>query len=372
MSTKLPQSSAGSKKFGRTGSSIAIGQKKTSKDQELAVNESVSDDLVATRSLRQNVSFRAYPEGGAGPSQRPVSSSAAAGGVKKERGVDATIANITGDNYFLGTGDSALQRKKSLLKSQKRQIVIKMPVIIASPYGKLWAVDILALYHNAVKKELQDMYHMVEAMHKFQMSLGMEDIERFYSWWEVFEGFVIDYFDIEENVVFPYLAQRVNLNSTKLNDAERKMTKGKLTRVLKNIDDMEDRFHNRPPGEMLKSFVAFLDEFSPRLLGYFQLEERIVPKLFQSNFEESDRGVIQARVYDFLKNRQYMNETLVLQSRWLPAIHLKVWKIETLKGTSKVAYNVWRAKLERTHCILVNEFKQRVVAIELEELEQEF
>lgn len=283
--------------------------------------------------------------------------------------MDRIIHDITGDNYFLGTGEHARKGMPTVKTHRKKTVVMKMPVIIGTPYGKVWSIDVLALYHNALKKELQDMYTMVESMYKFQLSLGFEDIERFYTWWEVFAGFVVDYFDIEENVIFPYISERAPLGHTKLNQNERANVKGRLSRIMGEIDDMEDHFLNRPPGEMLPRFVEFLDRFSPTLLGYFHTEETIVPKLLQKHFQESDRAVIQSKVFDFVRPRKYANENFVLQSRWLTAPHLKVWKAETLKGTARVFYNVWRANVEKSHFLIVNEFKQRVIEDELEAMQ---
>eukprot|EP00184_Porphyridium_aerugineum_P005992 CAMPEP_0184694860 /NCGR_PEP_ID=MMETSP0313-20130426/2687_1 /TAXON_ID=2792 /ORGANISM="Porphyridium aerugineum, Strain SAG 1380-2" /LENGTH=483 /DNA_ID=CAMNT_0027153219 /DNA_START=487 /DNA_END=1938 /DNA_ORIENTATION=- len=290
-------------------------------------------------------------------------------GKSKKATIDDTIENLTSDNYFLNTGDDARgSGMGGRAKSMKRSLVLKQPVMIAAPYGKLWSLDVLALYHNAIKKELIDMYSMVENMLKFQMNLGYSDIERFYNWWEVFEGFLVDYFEIEEQVLFPYIETKFQLERTKLSKAERNLIKGRLTQAMNQIDDMEDTFMNRPPGEVLPRFVDFLDAFAPRLLGYFHIENTVIPNALQKYFEPEDRARIQALVFDFLKTREFGNETLVLQSRWLTENHLKTWKQETLRGTSRVAYPMWRAKLEKVHGAVVREFKQISLEEELHAL----
>mmetsp|Transcript_15436 Transcript_15436/g.41434 ORF Transcript_15436/g.41434 Transcript_15436/m.41434 type:complete len:392 (-) Transcript_15436:505-1680(-) len=359
--------------FGRAGSSITLGQAAARSGSAGARPRGASespgmmglDEYPKMTASQSAVMFAS--ESTPAQNQPRVKSKSKREELRTQK-MEKVINDITGDNYFLGTGEHG-SKKMAASKSYKKTVVIKMPVVIASPYGKLWSVDVIALYHNALKKELQDMYGIVEAMYKFQINLGFEDIERFYTWWEVFEGFIIDYFDIEEHVLFPYISERVPLGNTKLSKTERTTLKGRMTRTLREIDDMEDSFMNRPPGEMLPRFVEFLDQFSPRLLGYFHLEETIVPNVLQRNFEVQDRGRIQSRVFDFLKNRKYASETLVLQSRWLNAEHLKIWKAETLKGTARVSYNMWRMKLEKTHQMIVHEFKQRAVEDELEALQ---
>jgi len=361
-------------KFSRSGSSVQLGQAGSASDRPRGASDGAALQEKTGKGIRgksKSAVMFAEPEpveGGSEGKPKKKSTRARREEIRTQK-MEKVINEITGDNYFLGTGEHGAQKKMAKSKSFKKTVVIKMPVLIPAPYGKLWSVDVFALYHNALKKELQDMYSIVESMYKFQINLGFEDIERFYSWWEVFEGFIIDFFDIEEHVIYPYISERAPLGQTKVSKTERSLLKGRMSRVLREIDEMEDSFMNRPPGEMLPRFVEFLDNFSPKLLGYFHLEETIMPNLLQKHFQPDDRARIQSRVYDFLKNRKYASETLVLQSRWLNAEHLKAWKAETLKGTARVSYNMWRMKLEKSHQMIVTEFKQRAVEDELEALQ---
>ncbi|KAA8499545.1 hypothetical protein FVE85_7130 [Porphyridium purpureum] len=289
---------------------------------------------------------------------------------KAPSAIDKAVDKITGGNYFLGTGD--LQSNNKRREKFRKTVIVKMPVVIATPYGKLWSMDVLAVYHNAIKKEVMDMYNMVECMLRFQMSLGYDDVTRFFEWWDVFESFLMDYFELEEKVIFPYIAEKFDFADTKLSRQERMLTKARITQFLAQIDDMEDIFINRPPGECLPRFVEFLDKFTPRLLGYFNTQETIVPRTLQKFFQPDDKVIIQQTCVDWLKKTKDATdfaENMVVQSRWMPEAQLQLWKRDSLRGMQRVAYPAWRGRVEAYHFVIPAEFGHRVLEDELEALQ---
>eukprot|EP00179_Madagascaria_erythrocladioides_P031539 CAMPEP_0198355058 /NCGR_PEP_ID=MMETSP1450-20131203/117716_1 /TAXON_ID=753684 ORGANISM="Madagascaria erythrocladiodes, Strain CCMP3234" /NCGR_SAMPLE_ID=MMETSP1450 /ASSEMBLY_ACC=CAM_ASM_001115 /LENGTH=337 /DNA_ID=CAMNT_0044061391 /DNA_START=148 /DNA_END=1161 /DNA_ORIENTATION=+ len=62
--------------------------------------------------------------------------------------------------------------------------------------------EILRLPHNAIRKEMCGINVMVASAYHRGESVTRREVDEFYSWFDVFESLLLEYFDYEENVLF--------------------------------------------------------------------------------------------------------------------------------------------------------------------------
>ncbi|GAB0495378.1 hypothetical protein MMPV_006678 [Pyropia vietnamensis] len=94
--------------------------------------------------------------------------------------------------------------------------VFRMPTIVAAPYGTTdgasWSTDVLALFHNALKKELSGLYILVVSLQCRAMDLGKPDWRGLADWVATSSAFVADLLAGEEVLLFAWLQRKYKLD----------------------------------------------------------------------------------------------------------------------------------------------------------------
>jgi len=283
-----------------------------------------------------------------------------------EEGPDFYADNSDDDDSVRGPSRGHFKTGKAFVNLSK--MIFSEPVIIPTPYGETWSMDVFALPHNGIRRELVDLYKIMESLVKRHLDLRHSDIDDFYNWWEVFEGFVLAHFDLEEKVVFPWVTERVGLAKTSVGKASRMVTKGRITRLMREVADLEERFVYSPAGEILPRLYGLVEKFTPRLLAYFGEVEKIVPSRLDNCFQPKDKKVLDSKVMNAVMKSKFSSELVVLLTRWLPDGHLTPWKRNNLKGLGRVSYGMWKSEMEKRHFAPVEDFVERLAEFKADEV----
>mmetsp|Transcript_14866 Transcript_14866/g.31889 ORF Transcript_14866/g.31889 Transcript_14866/m.31889 type:complete len:340 (-) Transcript_14866:443-1462(-) len=195
-------------------------------------------------------------------------------------------------------------RLSSVRLRKMTETVLKEPPLYMTDFGRGdWAMDVLAWPHNALRREMSDMYYLVASMQKRVLDLGHEDIDDFYDWFDIFQMFVQWYFQLEEKLLLPWIEPTTYLAGI-LDEASRGRLREQLVSRLKDIEECHERFQHLPAGEVLPALISALDKFSPKLLEYFNEQERALPKAIASVYSEEDKNKLDERVLDFVRNSE--------------------------------------------------------------------
>lgn len=93
----------------------------------------------------------------------------------------------------------AMQMTESVTIAQNVSILPERPWTFAE-VGRDWAMDTFAISHNAVRRELNDLYGLVVSMVKRKDAVNAEDINNFFVWWPPFAEFILDALLIDHQV----------------------------------------------------------------------------------------------------------------------------------------------------------------------------
>mmetsp|Transcript_13291 Transcript_13291/g.33705 ORF Transcript_13291/g.33705 Transcript_13291/m.33705 type:complete len:362 (-) Transcript_13291:362-1447(-) len=206
----------------------------------------------------------------------------------------------------------------------------RKPVLFYEVYGSSFGLDLFACPHNAVRRELSDLYDVVHAMTKLNLKLTTEDVDSFFRWWAQFRNFLYAVFEVEESVYYPWITSADSLAMDTISSAERIAMKKKVVEGIKAIDKYKAEKLKEPgimPYQRVAKIVDLADKFSAPLLQYFYNEERTLPSIIEKHFKPSDKIKIDKKTYKFLEEESvYDYETiLVLWTDWMKENQLNEW-----------------------------------------------
>lgn len=179
----------------------------------------------------------------------------------------------------------------------------RMPFVgLQGRYNKRWFVDIVNFPHNAVRKQLADVFLSLIAMNKMALDLTEEDFQLFFRYLQVVTDFFKAILDAEEVALYPHLPGE----KKKRKEGLRVLDVAYRTSVKKNLFDMLEgilkyRFTNDAAMDTLVGIQKDLDVFSKVALDYFVEKEEAFPAMLQKHIRGSkEKTKYEARLISFL------------------------------------------------------------------------
>lgn len=239
-----------------------------------------------------------------------------------------------------------------------------------------WALDVFTLPHNAIRAECVDLYNILESIHARSHLVTVTEIEEFTVWWTAFEIFVIEYFDFEADVLFPWAFP------SNANEDDRNMSPEHLARklhselflknsllsrkesLLDSIRQLNGTFELRRHVDIADVFQTILDEvnqFVPSLLEYFHMQERYLPAIVSQLYSEFSRDLVTRKYISYIKKGESPHMNLVLLTEWMDDNAREKWVRNNLKGYSRLMHKRWEKRCYKTHGDIAYKFHRRLL-----------
>lgn len=277
----------------------------------------------------------------------------------------AKLATKMGENGDEVTDeDLGKQGKTNLAKKfqGQHQSLIREPVLCLAPVGENWALDVFSLLHNGIRREMMDLYFILGEMRKMYLGLREDDISMFFDWFELFGSFLLDYFAVEEDVIYPWIeAKGANLKG-ELGIRSRMQMRGKVGHVMFRMQDArENAFQYLNYSEQYKKLLEFIDSFSSKLLDYFTAEELDLPPIISKYYKPSDKKKVDKDIYKFLiEQGRYPWAYVCILTRWMDSDRAKaLWLNTHLSTRQKFDYRSWPHKFFEEHIVYTKLFSKR-------------
>lgn len=238
------------------------------------------------------------------------------------------------------------------------------PNFALGEYGgrNTWMSDVFVLMHNAIRWEIMDVYNILSSMQRRWTSLQMVDVWDFSEHWEVFEVFVAQYFEIEDQIIFPFMLN-VAAQSSELARYHKvvKYNKERLESILLEIGLTLEKFNTAAPSEVMPILYDKLVSCLPKLLDYMTEQEQVLPKVFQQYCDPEDRTLLNRACANFLVRATNGRHGIAILTRWIEdSMVLQMWKNENLSARAKQSHKKWVAALQVEHVDIVNRFQRRM------------
>lgn len=163
----------------------------------------------------------------------------------------------------------------------------RMPFVgLKGKYNKRWFVDIVNLPHNAMRKQMSDLFSSLAAMSKMALDLTEDDFQLFFRYVTVIVDFFKALLEGEEVALYPHIhADSALRKKGRKNEPGLECLSSDYRIALKkdlfeHLDEaLKYRFTHTPSIETLENVQEALDKFSSKALDYFSEKERDLPSL---------------------------------------------------------------------------------------------
>lgn len=196
----------------------------------------------------------------------------------------------------------------------------RMPFVgLKGRYNKRWFVDIVTLPHNAVRKQMSELFTSLIGMNKMSLDLTEDDFQLFFRYLAV----VVEFFKVilegEEAALYPHVGgerkKRGEDGIRVLNGDYRFGLKKELFGLLDEA--LKYRFTHSPSIETLNNIGTALDAFSKKTLDYFTEKETSLPKILAKAIRGSrEKTKYEQRLITFIleKPKGHLMVAILLQT----------------------------------------------------------
>jgi hypothetical protein len=213
--------------------------------------------------------------------------------------------------------EESVLRARTVMEASQRMPAVGL---FGGRYGERWYIDLVALPHNAMRRQLFDAYVMVNALAKMAHDVSDADLARVYAWLGSLNLFVTACFDAEEQFLYPLMDQALRRNSTphppRLVLLHRMSTKHNILDMLSAARKTRDVATSETRAR-INALRYALDRFGEAILAYFSLTEGFMPKLFRAGLKNGpkDNSRVERRLFDYLLRQPHggMLGALLLQ-----------------------------------------------------------
>lgn len=166
------------------------------------------------------------------------------------------------------------------------------------PLGSSWALDVFARLHNGIRRELIDMYNMIDSMQRRIQELRTSDLKLFFNWWNLFSSYVEVSFDAHDKLLIPWIVKKGSLPDS-LNENVRANMKQTIHSMLKNFDTCYSQLPRRPPDETMAKIIKALVHMHP-IVEYLEKFENDIPVTIEDNYRSRDAKIMERKIAIFL------------------------------------------------------------------------
>lgn len=265
--------------------------------------------------------------------------------------------------------------------------------------GGRWALDIVALTHNAVRAELGDLRVVLGGVVSSGGAVGIGELRALFAWFSTFEAFVVTVLKAEEEVLYPWLEQWGRIEGV-LGTAGRIRDKGAIIRAVRDVgacaacvgleaelfegvvllnpdrryyDGLKVGFCELEPGvrrirdarlarEVVEKVVACVDVFTALLESYFEEEERSLPTIIEALYdvEDAEAARVERRTVRAIWKCGRKDESMVMLMRaFEDKTVAKAWAARNLRRVERFAMPVWRRRFYAGRGAVVQRFRER-------------
>lgn len=172
-------------------------------------------------------------------------------------------------------------RLSSALLDYKRPEGLNMVTL-----GSSWAVDIFARPHNGLRRELIDLYNMIDSMQRRIKDLRTTDLMSFFEWWDLFASYLQTTIQIADELLIPWAVGGSAMPKA-LKDEIRSSCKQSTKTLLECFDTVFKQLHRRPPDESLAKIIKGLVHIHP-IFAFVRAVEDSLPEIVESTYSEKD------------------------------------------------------------------------------------
>lgn len=251
-------------------------------------------------------------------------------------------------------GQHARERKSARLSSAL--LDYKRPEgLNLVPLGTSWAVDIFVRPHNGIRRELIDLYNIVDSMQRRIQDLRSQDLRIFFQWFDAFSSLLETVFEVSDQLLIPW-AVGDGTPPTGLGEAARSANKAHIEAMLKEFDIVVAQMGRRPPDESLAKIIKSLKHIH-LCFDYLESVENLMPEVAEASRSEKEGRRMEKKVAAYLHKNgdpDYRRFHLLQVGRGMTNEVASAWK-RVLPGVIRITSSAQRNAFQAKHLRCVDE-----------------
>uniref|UniRef100_A0A7S1T899 Uncharacterized protein n=1 Tax=Compsopogon caeruleus TaxID=31354 RepID=A0A7S1T899_9RHOD len=247
-----------------------------------------------------------------------------------------------------------LSRSRQLSFSESSGFRVVEPSLSYAIYGKCFSTSLFTLYHNAVRRELRDLYRMIRAV---SISPRASSLEGLGIWMNSFDHLIRAILMIHEQIIFPWI-ESVALLESRVDRGSRMEMQNEALSGLEVVQSILLTLSSEAVDEgTLVTLIESANELGAYLLRYFELIERKCPPAVEMFFTETGTHELETGIRERLIHRRQHPEILYPSiSRWLseasPGLHSR-WSSRLFRGRRRIQMRIWMRQYLSGHIRIV-------------------
>jgi hypothetical protein len=202
--------------------------------------------------------------------------------------------------------------------------VARTPVLCMCDYGDgsaHFAADLWVLPHNALRRELFDLYEIMGVVRSRYLGLRWGDIYNLRCWWRLFSYFWRQYLVIEAELLDPLITSVLDVDG-RCDQIRSKCSplsddREWISLKLEEVDAYMEEFETLPLSRVLGLICQATDALGFKMLSYFNGQERLLPALVENYHDQSIKLSTELQMLNIIRDTEFAEESIVHLVRWM-------------------------------------------------------
>eukprot|EP00181_Compsopogon_caeruleus_P003111 CAMPEP_0184683140 /NCGR_PEP_ID=MMETSP0312-20130426/9991_1 /TAXON_ID=31354 /ORGANISM="Compsopogon coeruleus, Strain SAG 36.94" /LENGTH=334 /DNA_ID=CAMNT_0027135235 /DNA_START=161 /DNA_END=1165 /DNA_ORIENTATION=+ len=178
-------------------------------------------------------------------------------------------------------------------------------ILLCSPKQATWSRRMMARLHNPLRKEISDIYTMLEVLFHEPKAVRSYHCNLFFARWDHLCSYLTAEFEGEQQIFFRELIQADKELPEDLSSSRIKSYADLVQGIVNAMGEAERGVQNRPPIEPLQKAVKALEDIGI-ILEYMDDIERLIPPLLEQIADEEAGLKLEKKMILFMnKNGDY-------------------------------------------------------------------
>lgn len=247
--------------------------------------------------------------------------------------------------------------------SAKAAVLVRYPLLAVETKEGDAATRLVLHGVNSVRAETVDLISMVEVMRRNVTMLSHASVERFFEWIPLFAVYLERYMIVEEDFIFKWV-ERDGVDQLKgvLRPAARMVIRGKMQKVIRDVQAVQDRFSRHlPAGERLRELEDAVGRFSDAVVEYVDGCLKLV-EVVRAGFSKGEIEKVRFRIVKHVVTHIGYQDFLAVYTRWMRPGELLEWKTSVLFPCDFkfFSYKAWEKDMDRAHYQIAAQFAELI------------
>mmetsp|Transcript_16290 Transcript_16290/g.35329 ORF Transcript_16290/g.35329 Transcript_16290/m.35329 type:complete len:745 (+) Transcript_16290:218-2452(+) len=208
-----------------------------------------------------------------------------------------------------------------------------------SAVGARTSVDVFAMVHNGIRRDLMELYLLLMTLSKRLAQLELHDIAAFFEWWQGTRTNLVEALELRESVVFGAMESADATLQFDLSGPKRRTRFSSIYRYVGAIDELELVFVKRENDSAFVELVDAANSLRATLVTDFALCENDAAAVLETAFDGPQLVRLEAQLYSAMYKHASAEILLPAAVAWMSdSDMMKSWESKHMRGFKRIRF----------------------------------